>query len=415
MEYIDLFTLQNNIKELVSTNMPSGIWLVAEIRSLQTRSGHCYLELSQSDDNAQEIARLRAIIWRSRYQLISSYFRANTGSELSEGMQILVRVDVNYSELYGFSLIINEIKPEYSLGEQESKRTKNIELLNADGLMQRQKSLTLSLLPRTIALISSASAAGLRDFIQHINESVYSSSLQFELFEAVMQGKECPSSVVDAINRVEEATTKFDLIFILRGGGSKLDLAAFDDYEMCKRIAQSQIPVVTAVGHDQDYHICDMIAYDYCKTPTALADYVLSMYYAQEERLYQLQSRLHQACMAKIAVEEEKLNRLLSSVKFAFILKLNKEAEKLNMLQARLKNICLSRINLMLSKLDLYEHKIHSADPRQIIQRGYILALDASGKVLKSSKSLEKGDSVTLLFDKAKIDCIIQNIEENGQ
>ena len=277
-EFIDLLELQLRLKEGVESLFPKRIWMKAEVSAVKARNGgHCYMELSQSDEKGLQ-AKANAIIWSSKYRFIAPYFESVTGSAIQEGMVILVEVQVNYSELYGLSLIINDIDPEYSVGVKEAERQKTIERLQKEGLIGLQKELQLPLLPYRLAVISAEDAAGYRDFIRHLEENPYGFKVEPVLFPALMQGADCPSSIISAMDCIIDGGEEWDAVLILRGGGAKLDLACYDNYDLAAVIAQYPLPVLTAVGHDQDFHVCDMVAYEYLKTPTALADYIMDIY-----------------------------------------------------------------------------------------------------------------------------------------
>ncbi len=366
-DQIDLYTLQNSLKRGVESIFPGKFWVKAEISAIKSRAGgHCYLELSQSQDG-RLIAKISAIIWASRFRLLSSYFEKVTSSPISEGMQVLVQVQVNYSELYGFSLIINDIDAEYTVGEKEINRQKTIERLVREGLMDRQKQLDLPGLPYRLAVISAANAAGFRDFMTHLHENEFGFVLHTALFEAVMQGKDCPASIAGAMQSVLEEEIPYDVILILRGGGAKLDLACFDEYDLAAAIARCPLPVFTAVGHDQDYHVCDMVAHTFVKTPTALADEFLDYYIAEDTQISSYGNRLRMAFSNKIS--------------------------------------------RMSSQIDLLESKIRGADPRQILKRGYVLALDGNGIVRKSVDGLESGDKMRLMMADGILDCTINEVD----
>ena len=236
---IDLYTLQNQLKRGVENMFPGKLWVKAEISAVKSRAGgHCYLELSQSYEG-RLIAKTSAIIWASRFRILAPYFEQVTSSPISEGMQVLVQVQVNYSELYGFSLIINDIDPEFTIGEKEVEKQKTIERLVKEGLMETQKRLSLPSLPYRLAVISASNAAGYRDFMRHLHENEYGFVLHTDLFEATMQGVDCPASIMDAMGEaLEDAENPYDAILILRGGGAKLDLACFDDYDLAAAIAR---------------------------------------------------------------------------------------------------------------------------------------------------------------------------------
>ena len=371
--FIELFDLQTLLREDLEESFPEMLWVRAEISSIKARRGsHCYLELSQSEKDGTLVAKVRAIIWAGKYTVISNYFESVVSSPLQEGMTLLFQVRVNYNELYGLSLIVNDIDASVMLGAQEEARQKTIARLQKEGRFEKQKALPLAALPYRIAVISAEDAAGYRDFMRHLHENEYGFVFQTVLFPAQMQGTQAPASMAaalqEAVGNGDADESPFDLVMILRGGGSNLDLLCFDDYDLAVAIADCPIPVLTAVGHDQDYHICDRVAYDYVKTPTALADWLLDIYEQEDEHISSYVSRLVMAFNAKISRME--------------------------------------------SRIDLLENRILSADPRNILKRGYVLALDGGGKVLKGTRNLSKGDRLSILFPDGRADCTVENIKK---
>lgn len=370
-EFIDLLELQSRMKKGVECLFPSRIWVKAEVSSIKARTGgHCYLELSQSDEKGL-LAKASAVIWAGKYRFIAPYFESVTGTALGVGMSVLVEVQVSFSQIYGLSLVINDIDPEYSLGVKELERQRTIERLSEEGLMEMQKSLSLPLLPYSFAVISAEDAAGYRDFVRHLHENPYGFEVSTDLFPALMQGVECPSSVISALDSVLASGKEYDAVLILRGGGSKLDLACFDDYELASVIAQYPLPVLTAIGHDQDFHVCDMVAYEYVKTPTALADLILSIYEDEDARLSSFQTRM----------------------KLAFA----------------------GRLSSMESAVSLLEARIKAADPRRIMERGYVLALDSDGVVMHGAAGRSKGDKVSLMFADGRLYCTVDEVKDEGR
>lgn len=388
-EFIDLFEFQTRLKTGIESLFPNRLWIKAEVSAVKARSGgHCYLELSQSDDEKGLVAKANAIIWASKYRFIAPYFESVTGSPIQEGMVILVEVQVNFSQLYGFSLIINDIDPEFSLGIKELERQRTIERLQKEGLMDLQKELALPVLPYHLAVISASDAAGFRDFIRHLDENPYGFKVAPELFPALMQGVDCPSSIIAALDAVLESGKEYDAVLILRGGGSKLDLACFDDYDLAAVIAQFPLPVLTAIGHDQDFHVCDMVAHEYVKTPTALADFILGFYEDEDERLSSYENRIRLAVSNRLYREETLIESLAARVKGAFALKIAAMESRLQVLQAR----------------------IGAADPRKILERGYALATDAGGVVLKSVSDRKTGDKVSMMFADGTLECTVDTV-----
>ena len=366
-EIFELLDLQQKLKKGIECLFPKRIWIRAEVSAVKARNGgHCYLELSQSD-GAGLVAKTSAVIWSSKYRFIAPYFESVTGSPISEGMVVLVEVQVNFSELYGLSLVINDIDPEYSVGVKELERQKTIERLQKEGLMDLQTGLELPALPYRLAVISAEDAAGYRDFMRHLHENPYGFAFETVLYPALMQGAGCPASIIGALDSIMEEGGAFDAVLVLRGGGAKLDLACFDDYELAAVIAQCPLPVLTAIGHDQDHHVADMVAHAYVKTPTALADFFLDIYEDEDARLSSYMTRM----------------RLAFS----------------------------SRISLMESRLGVLQARIAGADPRRILARGYALALDGDGRVLKGTAGSAKGDRVGVMFADGTLKCRVEEIE----
>lgn len=387
-EFLDLLQFQSRLKEGVECLFPNRLWLRAEVSSIKARpGGHCWLELSQSDDTGL-VAKASAVVWSSKFRFLAPYFESVTGSPLQEGMVILVEIQVSYSQLYGLSLIVNDIDPEYTLGLKELERQRTIARLQSEGLIGLQKELDLPVLPYRLAVISAEDAAGFRDFVKHLEENPYGFKMEVTLFPALMQGAECPGSIVSALDSVLESDEPYDLVLIMRGGGSKLDLACYDDYELSAVIAQFPLPVFTAIGHDQDYHVCDMVAYSYLKTPTALADELISIYEDEDAALTSFVSRIRLAAAAKISAAESRID----------------------MLKARLLSQMAMKIAQHEAALKVMEARIAAADPRRLLERGYVLALDGDGVVIKSAAGRKTGDNVVLMFPDGSLECTVDNV-----
>lgn len=391
-QYLDLLTLQEMTAEAVSLAFPESVWVKAEIASISVKSnGHCYLELSQVENGAV-VAKARAAIWRSRYSQVARDFCDATGSTLAAGMEILALVKVSYNEVWGFLLTIEDINASFTLGKAEQQRRETIERLEKEGLMDLQKELCLPLLPYRLAVISAATAAGLGDFRKHLNQNPYGFRFEVVLLEATMQGENAPASIIEALTIAENAAEPFDAILILRGGGSDLDLACFDDYDLAATIARCTVPVFTAIGHERDYHVADMVANTFVKTPTALADLFLDCYISEDQRISTLEAALKTAFTARVTGMELRLQAALTAVKTAALGRLaNEEAH-----------------------LGLLEVKIASSDPSEILKKGYSLVTDAAGVKMTSAKGTRKGDKISVAFPDGRLHCTVDSVEKPG-
>lgn len=389
-EFITLLELQSRLKEGIERLFPSRVWLRAEIGAVKARvGGHCYMELLQSGENGIE-AKVQAVVWSSKYRFIAPYFESVTGSPLSEGMLVLVHVQVNYSQLYGLSLVVDDIDPGFSLGEQEKQRRLTVERLEKEGLVDMQQGLELARLPYMIAVISASDAAGYRDFMRHLHENEYGFAFRTDLYPALMQGAGSPASIISALDAVADSGKGYDAVAVIRGGGAKLDLACYDDYDLAAHIAQFPVPVFTAIGHDQDTHVADMVAFMSVKTPTALADEFVSMYADEDAFLVSFGDRLRLAASGRLYREESRLQVLYHGMSAAFS----------------------KKIMSMEGRLDLMEARLKASDPRSILKKGYVLAVDSAGAVLRSAAGKRPGDRVSLLMKDGRLDCTVDSVED---
>ena len=376
MDYIELVDLAALLKDGIEDVFPDLVWVKAEISSLSRKqNGHCYLDLSQSGGGVV-LAKVRGTIWASRWNYIDQYFRSVTGSSIEVGMEILFRAQVNYHPVFGLSLNIEEIDPEFTLGVSERQRRLTMERLAKEGLMDLQKELCLPELPYSLAVISAPGAAGLGDFRRHLLENEYGFVFEVTLFEALMQGELAADSMIMALEETASSEKGFDAVLIMRGGGSELDLACFDDYDLAVAIARCPIPVFTAIGHDRDFHVADMVAHTFVKTPTALADLFLDCYIAEDQRISSYESRL----------------------RLAFSGRVNSMASSLDLMRMRVLHSASRRLDEALHKLEMLDARIISADPRKVLEKGFALVLDGLGVKLTSASAVNVGDPIRIML-----------------
>ena len=388
MEYIELTGLTDLLKTCLEEVFPDRIWVKAEIGGLSRKqNGHCYLELSQSE-SGMVVAKVRATIWASRWNYIDQYFKSVTGSSLDVGMEILARAQVTFHPVFGLSMNIDEVDPEFTLGAAEKRRQETIERLSREGLMDLQKELVLPDLPYSLAVISAPGAAGYGDFLHHLLDNEYGFVFDVAFFEALMQGEQAPESIISALSGIEASGKHFDAVLILRGGGSDLDLACFDDYGLAAAIARFPVPVFTAIGHDKDYHVADMVANASVKTPTALADLFLDCYIAEDQRISSVENRL----------------RLAFSARFSAIL------SSLDLARERISHAVELRLSDTSHRLDLLEARIASSDPRRILDKGFVLALDRNGVRMDSARSAKLGDQVRIMFPDGTLEVAVTGV-----
>ena len=461
-DYMELMELMARLKEGIADAFPGKTWVKAEISSWSPRTnGHCYLSLSQTR-GGKVVAESRAMIWKWNYPQLKEFFERAAGQPLQAGITVLVRVQVNFSELYGVSLFIDDIDPAFTLGEAALERKRAIEKLTARGYMDMQKELSLPRLPYRLAVITSKTAAGYGDFRRHLLENEAGYAFQVDLYEALMQGESAPASIMAAILEIGEKP--YDALLILRGGGSELDLACFDDFDLAVTIATCPVPVFTAIGHDRDYHIADMVANRSVKTPTALADLFLDCYAAEDAlidaaenriardvrrrlsdegmRLKVLDARTAQGVGDRLNVMGGRLDAAHNRIRLALARKENdlvqslqqrsarismglmgmvnrktlaleeartrvsrgltrkqhEVAKAVDVAASRLKYAAGARLGMAVSAVALKEALVKASDPRKILALGYVLVTGQDNKVLKTVDRVAVGDCIGVRF-----------------
>ena len=388
-DYLELTELLARIKEGVEDAFPDRYWVKAEIGSWSPRAnGHCYLNLTQSD-RGKPVADIRAMIWKWHFPQLKAFFEQETGQTLQAGITVLVRVQVSFSEMFGMSLFIDDIDPAFTVGEQALAKKKAIEKLTAGGYLEMQQELAIPRLPYRLAVITSKTAAGYGDFRRHLLENEAGYAFRLDLYEALMQGEQAPASIIAALAEAQEHPC--DAILILRGGGSEMDLACFDDYDLAVAIATCAAPVVTAIGHDRDFHIADLVANRSVKTPTALADLFLDAYAAEDALLDDLHARVRRAVADRLGGMLRKVDSLAQRLRFA----------------------AGARIDRALAALDLKEALIKASDPRKILSMGYALVTGRDGKVLKSVAPVAAGDRIGVRFADGTIRATVDSVKRN--
>lgn len=395
---IGLLALQEQVRQALEDTFFETVWLQAEISELkQHPSGHCYLTLVEKDPLSNTLlAKASAIVWASTWRMVRPYFETQTGRPLAVGMSVLVRVQVSYSAVYGLSLVVYDIDPSFTVGELELARQRTLARLEAEGMFDMNAQLPLPALPRRLAVISSATAAGYRDFLRHLGENEYGFRFFPRLFPALMQGEAAPQSIIAALDAVAAEADAFDAVLILRGGGGAMDLVCFDDYDLAVNVAQFPLPVVTAIGHDHDYHIIDRVAHTYLKTPTALADWLVERFAGEAWQLDALVQRLHLAVQSKTLRQQAVLDTLVQ----------------------RLTHAAADRHAAALHALDLVERRLDAVNPRRALERGFLIALK-NGRRTDSAAAFRPGDRLTLLFRdgtvEAEVSALYLENTENDQ
>lgn len=406
MQELSLSELNLQVQKVLDKQLAPSYWVVAEIAQIQVNhSGHCYLELVQKEEG-KVIAKARATIWAYSYRNISAWFEKITGSSLNAGMRILANLKVTFHEVYGLSLNIKDVDPSFTLGEREKIRQEIIQKLMDDGIFDFNKELELPGLPQKIAIISSETAAGYEDFINQLENNSFGYQVHYQLFNAVMQGEKASQSIINALHQINDDGNA-ELVVIIRGGGSQLDLDCFDDYELSSHIAQFPLPIITGIGHERDTSIADMVAHTQLKTPTAVAEFIIQGFAIFETNIEDQFNSIASIADSYIRAEKEKLVQLLASTSQIALSQLQINQSVLNNFRQNIKYVSSTLLLTHKNNLATIEQKIELLDPNKLLERGYSITY-ANGKPIGKIKA-KKGDLLETITSTQRIKSTVDN------
>ena len=399
MEAITLLELNGRVRSTLQFEMPDAYWVQAEISSISpSGQGHCYLELVQKDATGRNfLAKAKANIWRGTWLKLKPYFEAQTGETLKVGMKVLLQVTVTFHEVYGYSLVVQDIDPTYTMGDMARRRKEILEQLEKDGVIGLNRELEIPALPQRIAVISSATAAGWGDFRNQLDGNIYGFRFYVKLFPAAMQGDDVERSVISALNAVAMRREDFDVVIIIRGGGAVSELSCFDSYNLAFNIANFPLPVITVIGHERDDTVADVVAHTKVKTPTAAAEFIINRVFDTASELENLTRRMSDAITEKMNAEKVRIERMSQKLPSLFAVLKTRQEQVLETLWIRSVNGVRNMLTAQAHKLEIVDKSLAAADPQVILRRGYSLTR-LNGRAVRCASDLKKGDRLTTVF-----------------
>lgn len=452
---LSLFQLNNIVRDAVKTCFPDRYWVRAELSDVrESGPGHCYVEFVEKENRTgQMIAKARGSIWANRWKLLKPFFEQETNQKFTSGIKVLVEVSVEFHELYGYSLIVNDIDPSYTLGDMARNRAEILKKLQEEGVKDMNKELELAPLPNRIAIISSSTAAGYGDFMNQLEQNEKGFPFYTHLFPAVMQGGQTEASIIDALNRIYQYQELFDAVVIIRGGGATSDLNSFDSYQLALNCAQFPLPLIVGIGHERDETVLDAIAHTRVKTPTAAAEFLIGRMDEAYDEVLALESLINQEVNDRLDAESRKLALLTERIPLmvqqriereksrmevmqtGIVARINRlvgdEKNKLQLLSARIPQLAQTMVASRRMRLEFLQENILRAVPQQIekaqrelqnmekivelvspeaiLKKGYSLTL-VNGKVVHQVQDLCRGDRVTTLFADGTAESIITDL-----
>lgn len=431
MAALTLYELNSMVRDVVELGMPGSYWVEAELSEVRERSGHCYMELVQKDLTGNStVARASARCWRSTWASVRPGFEQVTGEHFRAGLKVLLQVHAQFHENFGFSWIVTDIDPAYTLGDMARRRQEIIRILKEEGVFDLNKELCLSLFASRIAVVSSESAAGYGDFCNQLDTNAYGFAFSVRLFPAVMQGERTEGSIISALDAINSEADDFDCVVIIRGGGAVSDLSAFDSLALAENVANFPLPVITGIGHERDESVLDMVANKRVKTPTAAAALLIENLKHTYDRIVQAQERISVSVSRRMDYERVRLERVSGRIPVLFSLVKTRQQARIDSLFARVgaaagrivaeERLRLDRLSVALAptvrqrlsaenhRLELLGQRISAVDPAILLRRGYSITLH-NGRAVYSPDQLSDGDVIETRLAEGNVRSVVRN------
>ncbi len=414
---ISLLELANRISRLVQQPETQNVWVTAELQDVSCRGGHCYMELLQKDDAGRQVARIRGCCWANVYGPLSRRFYEATGQQFASGLKVMLRVSTSMHPVFGLSLVVSEVNPEYTMGDLLRRRREIIQRLTAEGIIDDNRKLKWPTVVQRVAIISAKGAAGYGDFINQLYSNQSHIRFTTRLFPAVMQGASAPASIINALSAIEAEQEKWDGVVIIRGGGATSDLQAYEDYNLAAAVAQFPLPIAIGIGHERDITVLDWVANMRLKTPTAVAEWLVSkaenvlgalilagnkiLQYATQqiagnkEQLAQAQALLPVASQGVVERAKSSMTRAIASLYGLPSGKIQPAEARLNMLFTNLQTASANVVRRQGDRLEASAKLLEVLSPAATLKRGYsITRLD--GHAVSSVAAIPPGSSLEI-------------------
>lgn len=407
-QHYSLLQLNQLVRDVLEDALPDEYWVEAELSECREHGGHCYMELIEKDEHSNTpVARASAKCWRQTWVMVKPYFERTTGQPLRAGMKVLLRVYAQFHEAYGFSWIVSDIDPTYTLGDMARKRQEIIRQLKEEGVFDMQRELHIPIFAKRIAIISAQNAAGYGDFCRQLEDNDYGFRFEVTLFPAIMQGEQVEASVVDALNKIYQRIGDFDVVCILRGGGATADLSGFDTLALAENVAQFPLPVITGIGHERDESILDMVANTRVKTPTAAAALLIDNLLRVLEQLDDASHRIVYAINQRLTNQKTRIATLTTLIPTLALRLVSNQRHRIETTENRLPIAIERRLTNQKHLLESIILKLQGFDPQLLLSRGYSITLH-NGRAVRDPQQLKAGDEIETRVEKGNIKSIVK-------
>lgn len=388
MQSLSLFELNEHIRRVLALNFPEAIWVRAEVAQLNESRGHFYFSLVQKSEEGDSIlAKADAALWASQFRSLRRKHGKLLEELLQENLELLIKVNIDFHEQYGMKLTVQDIDPTFTYGKLAMQRQAILNELHKKKLLGKNSKLNLPAVLQKIAILSNDSAAGYHDFINQLKSNNYGFHYEMTLFPIALQGANVEVETLAQLERIKKRKKEFDCVVIIRGGGSKLDLAGFDSLEIAKAIAKFKLPVFTGIGHEIDESVADMVAHSSLKTPTAVAEFLISHNVGFEEKLVMNWLQINQSSGQILQSAKIDLERIAQNIQSAAGETIRNHSRMLDFIGQEIPTVVKNRLKTENSKLDHLSQISESLSVEKTLNRGFSITTKRGKIVIDPSKT----------------------------
>ncbi|AQV15912.1 exodeoxyribonuclease VII large subunit [Acinetobacter pittii] len=377
------------VQEVIRVAFDEPVWVKAEIRNLNIKGGHYYLELAEKDAETDKvIASCKATIWKFSASKIVLKFERETGIEISSDLNVLIKIRARFDPQYGFSVNIEEIDSSFTLGEIAKRYQQIIERLTQEGLIHKNKLLPTPFDIQNVLVIAPQNAAGLGDFKKDADALERNGVCHFVYHTATFQGNTAATSLIESLGsglRQWANTFNFppDLIVIIRGGGSVNDLAYLNDYELAALLCKRSVPIWVGIGHEKDRTILDEIAHRSFDTPSKVIAGIRNHIVERVQEAVDSLQTIKLLSQHQITTYQSKNDQLLHHIKSSAQSQLSSAHRLLDQMKERIQFSSQQQVKFSLAQIESLMKEILLQNPKQVQAKGYAI-VRSEGKAIRS-------------------------------
>ncbi|MEN8991405.1 exodeoxyribonuclease VII large subunit [Avibacterium paragallinarum] len=382
------------VKEVIQLAFDDAVWVKAEIRNLNIKGGHYYLELAEKEQESDRvIASCKATIWKFTANKVVGKFERESGIELSRDLNVLVKVRAKFDPQYGFSVNIEEIDSSFTLGDLARRYQQILEKLTSEGLIHKNRNLPAPFDIQHVLVIAPENAAGLGDFKKDADALQHAGVCEFVYHAATFQGNTAAQSIRDALalglrQWANDFQTAPDLIVIIRGGGAVNDLAYLNDYDLAALLSKRSVPIWVGIGHEKDRTILDEIAHRSFDTPSKVIGGIRNHIVERTQEVLEALQSIQLRSQHQIALYQSQNDQLLQVIKTLSQSQINDSTRLLQQYQDNTAYFAQLQLKTAAQNIEILMRETLLQNPAHVLSKGYAIVRQ-QGHAIRATKNLQ--------------------------